>query len=100
MPSGVEVNGPDGSLKFSATDRLGRFLLAVNISTGAGGVSVPGLNTGTPFIVVTARDDSTSSPAFSYLPIPPTVTFNQSAQAVYWSASNYAPGWVLTVGVY
>lgn len=100
MPVGVEIFGADGSLKFSATDRLGRFLLTVNIGPGAGGVSVPGLNTGIPFIVVTARDAPTSSPSFQYLPTPPTITFNQAAQAVYWSDSSLPEGWVLTIGVY
>lgn len=100
MGLGVEVYGPDGALKFSTSDRLGRFLLNIQIGTAAGAISVPGLNTGVPFCVVTARDSSTSSPSFSFLPTPPTISYDQTNQVVYWSASTLPEGWVLTVGVY
>lgn len=97
MGQGLECYDANGVLKFTAADRLGRFLTTITIGTSAGSTTVLGINTGEPFAVVASRDTTVSG--FQIPPVPPTVTFDTIAQSVSWGSSSYSPGWVLTIGV-
>lgn len=96
---GLEIYNSDGSVNVSITSRLARILLVFSTGSASGSVSVPGLSTGTPFIIATPTSETTGANFFFSL-IAPTFTFNASTNTVSWTFGTGAQPARVTVGVF
>jgi len=96
---GLEIYNADGTLQFTTSSRLTRFLDSFNIGTGAGSRVVLGLNTGTP--IAFASPNINNNTSFWGVPVP-TFSFNESTQTVSWgSISNpQVSGYSVIIAVY
>ncbi len=95
--NGLEVYNEDGSLQFTTTDNLTRFLMTFTIGSSAGTQVVPGLSSGRPLAI--ASPIISGSTSFLGVGTPP-FTYNLQAETVSWPSSSFASGYTVTVVVY
>jgi hypothetical protein len=95
---GLQINNADGSLGFTASDRLTRVLGIVRIGgpgNTTGSVSSAGFSTGTPFWIINSggTDYNTSNTTINY------PDFTMSGNTLSWTIPNTAY-YQLIYGVY
>lgn len=94
---GLEVYNSDGSLQFTTSDALSRFLTSFSIGQSAGSLFINGLNTGRPLAIVAPLIGNNTS----FLGVgTPRFTFDTVNQIAYWPASSFASGYTVAIVVY
>lgn len=96
---GLEVYNEDGTLQFTTSERLTRFLESFTIGTSAGSRVVLGINTGTPVAIVTPVLSSNTSFLANRVPI---LSFDTQSQTVSWPSVTgpQVTGYNVVVAVY
>lgn len=96
---GLEVYNADGTLNFTTADRLTRILLVFSTGSSSGSVSVPGMNTGEPFVVSCPLSQN-SGINFFFALVPPAFTIDKVNSVVSWAFQAGSQPCRVTVGVY